>query len=377
MHRRIYPNLQLPTAAIAFLAAVAALVFCLIGSSPADAKKRTETCTPSPAAGLGEFGPVQPDACWRPYAADSPFNTRLPNRAAGIPGSRGIVKRLATAGPINSIVAGDPEKDYGIPSYFADAGDPTYTVVCTEDWGPCDIEGMQMPIPDGAAPSGVWPLEHKDDFYDSHLTIVDQSTGWEWDLWNVREIGNGQVVTSWGGRTRIDGDGLGSDAVASQFGSLAGTIRPEELAAGQIRHALVLNVPCTNGYVWPAMKGAMECKDTDLPAANAPAVGQLLRLKISNRKISKFPIWKQAILRAFRDYGAYVSDTTAVEDQWNLRIASSAHYNSFGSTDVFTQLAKNVGLSPEDYNDNGHPEYWFDLGSGVNWAQMRVVQPPR
>ena len=52
---------------------------------------------------------------------------------------------------------------------------------------------------------------------------------------------------------RIDGNGLGSDAVAAQFGSLAGIIRPAEMKSGRIEHALALTVPCTVGFVAPAV----------------------------------------------------------------------------------------------------------------------------
>ena len=55
---------------------------------------------------------------------------------------------------------------------------------------------------------------------------------------------SGELVTAWGGRTRIDGDGLGSAAVAANFGTLAGLVRPEELEAGRIEHALFMTVPC-------------------------------------------------------------------------------------------------------------------------------------
>ena len=42
--------------------------------------------------------------------------------------------------------------------------------------------------------------------------------------------GGGRIDISWGGRTRIDGQGLDSSATAAGFGNLAGKLRAEELA---------------------------------------------------------------------------------------------------------------------------------------------------
>ena len=44
---------------------------------------------------------------------------------------------------------------------------------------------------------------------------------------------------SWGGRARIDGDGISEGhATAAHFGNLAGRTRAEELLADKIEHAL-------------------------------------------------------------------------------------------------------------------------------------------
>ena len=105
---------------------------------------------------------------------------------------------------------------------------------------------MRVRIPDAAeAAAGS----------DGHLTVVDQDSGWEYDFWQVRRKprGGGRLVISWGGRTRIEGDGLGSDANAAHYGSLAGIIRAEEMRRGRIDHALFMLVRCDSGRkVYPA-----------------------------------------------------------------------------------------------------------------------------
>ena len=69
-------------------------------------------------------------------------------------------------------------------------------------------------------------------------------------------------MISWGGRTRIDGDGLGSDANAAHYGSLAGIIRAEEMRRGRIDHALFMLVRCDSGRkVYPAQGLGFACDD--------------------------------------------------------------------------------------------------------------------
>ena len=61
---------------------------------------------------------------------------------------------------------------------------------------------------------------------------------------------------SHGGRTRIDGDGLNSDATAAEFGLAAGVIWGEQMKAGNIDHALFIHTRCTSGRsVYPAAAG--------------------------------------------------------------------------------------------------------------------------
>ena len=327
--------------------------------------------------GYGTLGDgVFPSSCWRPYAEESPFNDRLSRTPQVENGSTGTVEQLTSGAPgVSYFVAGDEAKDWGVAMYYSDASDPVYTVHCTEPWGTCAVEGAQIHLPDGAEPSGVWPLPNPNADYDSHLTVVDQATGWEYDLWNIRKIENGQITIKWGGKTRVDGDGLGSDAVAARFGAAAGLIRAEELQEGKIDHALSLTVPCTVGHTWPASKGALECADAGMPTNNALQNGDLLQLKMSDKRIATFPRWKSAILKAWKRYGAFVGDTTGSQD-WSLKFESAAGYESEGQTDPLVDLAHDQSLEPVDYNGNGQDEFWFDVAGGVDWKKkLRVVKP--
>jgi hypothetical protein len=283
------------------------------------------------------------------------------------------ISRLLSGGPISYFVAGDPSRDFGTAVYYPSESDPTYTITCTEQWGRCALEGEEVHLPQGATPSGPWPIGGGD--ADSHMTIVDQQNGWEYDLWNVREIGNGRIVTRWGGKTPIEGEGLGSDAVAAQFGSLAGMIRPAELKAGKIDHALALTVPCTEGVVAPATKGGLECGEAGMSSVGALPMGAHLQLQMTVGEIEAMnaPAWKKGILRAFATYGAYVEDTTGDASQWGLKFESPNGSTSLGGSDEYVELAESLGMEAQDYNGNGISEYWFNIAAGVDWSKLRVV----
>ncbi|MGH2928035.1 MAG: hypothetical protein ACRDL8_07530, partial [Solirubrobacteraceae bacterium] len=237
---------------------------------------------------------LAPVTCWRPYAPDSPFNRRIGDDPRLDPQSAAIVDQLASEGPPGSPVvgvAGTP-RDFGHPAYYPRPGDPQYVLHCTKPWGRCPIEGDRVRIPLGARPAAG---------SDAHMAIVDLASGWEYDLWQAATPGGagGTLDVAWGGRTRIDGSGLGSNATAAHFGLLAGVIRAPELRAGRIDHALLMVTRCTSGYVPPAAAGGSRCDHTP----NAPKAGMRFQLEMSDAEIDRLPLpgWKRTILRALAD----------------------------------------------------------------------------
>ena len=125
------------------------------------------------------------------------------------------------------------------------------------------------------------------------MAVIDQASGWEYDFWQVasKPAGGGTISISWGGRTAIgtaDADGRDSNATAAHFGLAAGVIRPSELAAGEINHALFMVVKCTSGTsVYPAGPGAgSACADK----TNAPAMGQHFFLDMTDAQIEALSV---------------------------------------------------------------------------------------
>jgi hypothetical protein len=318
--------------------------------------------------GFGRFGPgAWPGACWRPYSAASVFNRPLPAAPRIAAGSERMVARLLRFGPIKHLEAGlaDTAGDFGHPTYYSQPGDPLFRLHCYEvAWGTCPIEGHEIRVPDAARPAAGG---------DAHLTVVDQDTGWEYDLYKVRSKppGGGPLEFRWGGRTRIDGDGLGSGATAARFAGLAGLIRPAELAAGHIDHALFVTVHCDAGrFVHPARQSGRSCAHLGEPTTDAPPMGTHLQLAMSPEEIAALsvPQWKQTVLRAMATYGMFVGDTGG--GSWGLKQQSGSTFTSFGHPDPLIAFARANGWTL--YGD-----LWTgNLRDGVDWAtRLRVIDP--
>ncbi len=362
--------------AVVLIALVVTTGVVLAGVS-LSAEQRSETVRGDPASVLGDWtlcgndvvwpGPSSPPACWRPYAETSPFNQEIPADARVAANSAEVVERLLGFGPLQHLTAGDAgtANDYGRPTYFNHPSDPVFTVHCSEPGRVCPVEGLQVRIPDVArVPGGT----------DGHLSVVDQASGWEYDFWRVQSKppGGGELVVAWGGETRIDGDGLGSYAVAARFGTLAGTLRAEELLAGQINHALAISVRCDSGtFVYPANDTSTPCAEEGLPNTDAPALGTRFQLAMTPAQIDALavPAYRKTVLLAMARYGMYVADTGG---SWGIVKESALVTTSYGLEDRWVSLAQSVGAP---YWAPDH-RYAIHLREGVDWARyLRVIDP--
>jgi hypothetical protein len=274
---------------------------------------------------------------------------------------RGSARMVELYGAPARMTAGDADSvyDYSHPLYYPRPTDPLFTLHCYQtSWGVCPIEGRRIRIPDAARPAAG---------ADAHMAVIDEASGWEYDLYKVRSkpAGGGTLEFRWGGRTRLDGDGLGSDATAAHFGLAGGIIRAQELAAGRIDHALFMVVKCTSGTVYPADGAGAQCTDIE----NAPAGGMRFQLDYAPGEIDALlvPAWEKTILRALAAYGAYIGDTGG--GGFNFQFESSTSYTSFGYGDRLVDWAK---TDPGVTRYGG--KYEFDF-AGVDWSRLRVIAP--
>jgi len=364
-----HPQLRLPAAIVAVASVVLALA--LAGE---DEIAWSAALDPEPCQSTGHSALPRPlGACEQLYSNASPFNRPLPPRPRSLPGTAQIVRRTVEFGPAPSFTGGvvGTSYDWGHPIYFSKGSDPVSTVHCTQSaaWGRCKIEGARVHIPAAAQPAAGG---------DGHLAVIDRATGWEYDFWQVQRRG-ADLTVGWGGRTRVDGDGLGSDATAAGFGLAAGIVRPEELAAGEIDHALFMVVKCTNGTsVWPAgSNSGRTCASMGLPNAGAPALGQHFFLDLSPAKIEALarPAWQKTILRAMAEYGLFVGDTGTAG--WGIGVESGASYTSLGHPDPWVQLGRRLKVPSWASRPNRRRFYEFNLAAAVDWAaELKVLRAP-
>lgn len=185
----------------------------------------------------------------RPYTGDSAWNTPIASGAAVDPHSRQMVATIN--GPLTS----DPDQ-FTYPVYSVGPATPRFVVPATKlRWTIVDVNGgvtmadtAIVPIPPEARPSGG---------SDGQMIILDPVTGTEWDLWQATRQGDGWSVAN-GSVYNIH-----LDAMPPTYGSrgagipyLAGLIRPWEIAAGRLDHAIAFAYPLTarDRCVWPASK---------------------------------------------------------------------------------------------------------------------------
>jgi hypothetical protein len=312
-----------------------------------------------------------PGACWRPYGDASPFNRALPESPRLVSNSASIVTRAIGFGNALEWVGGqaDTPDDYFHPIYFSDPSDPLYTVDCVRFACP-EIEGKRIQIPGAARPAAGG---------DGHLAVIDREAHMEYDLFEVydKPRNRGTIIVGSGGSTPIGtpkADGLGSNATAAHFGLAAGVIRPSELAAGEIDHALFLVVECTNGRaVWPAADNpGTVCSNR----TNAPAMGQHFYLEISDAEIRELslPDWQKAVLRAMANYGMFVGDTGG--GGFAIQTESGSSYTSFGVPDPWVTLGRRYDLPTWVSSSTGTRRYLFDIKDAVDWdSRLRVADP--
>lgn len=236
----------------------------------------------------------------RRFADDAWVNAPVDPGTPADPGSAAMVGRAVTPEAARSNLANSEE--WGIPVAYAAEGSPRTSVGCERFF--CDVGFPSQRIPAYAAPNSG---------SDHHLAVIDEAAGTELDMWLARRDGDSftagsrWVLPARGRALNCSGAGRCGGAIAANLPLTAGVVRPEEIAAGRIRHALAITLPATRAGP-PACPAAGSDGTVDEPAAIP--IGARLRLApdVDVASLGLSP-WQTTIARALQEYGAYVIDT--------------------------------------------------------------------
>ena len=180
---------------------------------------------------------------WRPFSIESPWNQKIASNARLDSQSTQLIDDLAK-GDFNINIV-----DWSIPVYYINSDTvPKVNVINSRPgiYGRGYGEPNHIPIlPYFIASPPVG------DFSDNHMSIIDTTKMIEWGMWATRKDKDGNWTTGLGAMTDVRGTGVEKPwfeqehefdahrARAGGFPLIAGLIRPEEIRAGKIEHALV------------------------------------------------------------------------------------------------------------------------------------------
>ena len=174
------------------------------------------------------------------------------------------------------------------------------------------------PIPSNAPIEGG--ARSKDD---RHVIVVQQGSCTLFELYKAVPNTDGSWSAVSAAKFDLEGHDLRPDgwtsADAAGLPIFPGLVRYEEVAAGEIRHALRFTARITRrAYVWPARHFASRAKEEVLPP-----LGQRFRLRASF-DTTRFTPANQVILRALKTYGMILADNGS---PWFLSGAPNAAWN--------------------------------------------------
>lgn len=211
-----------------------------------------------------------------------------------------------------------------------------------------------MPIP-ATAPIEGYPNPGSGD---RHVLVIDSSTCWLYEMDSSYPQSNG----SWNADSAAVWD-LQADekrpltwtsADAAGLSIFAGLVRYDEVAAGEIKHAIRLTLQNSRAaFVAPASHWAANSSN-----ANAAPMGMRMRLK-SSFDISSFSTANQVILTAMKQYGVIMADngsnmyiSGAPDDRWdnddlhNLDQVTASDFEVVQMGTVYTESNVPTGALP-------------------------------
>jgi hypothetical protein len=175
---------------------------------------------------------------------------------------------------------------------------------------------------------------------DRHVIVVQERTCTLFELYKAvpNQDGTWNAVAS--AKFDLESNELRPDGWTSTDAAglpiFPGLVRYDEVALGEIQHAIRFTAPKTRkAYVWPARHHASNSEDPGLPP-----MGQRFRLK-SSFDISGFSPTNQIILKALKTYGMILADNGS---PWFI---SGAPHNRWDNDELQQELRQLTGADFE------------------------------
>jgi hypothetical protein len=247
---------------------------------------------------------------------------------------------------------------YSTPVFTVPADQPTVTVKLDTASSPqataLRASWLQVPIPPNAkAAAGS----------DEHMVVYQPSTDRMWEFWKMNLQSDGWHA-QWGGSMSNVSANPGYftspgpsnwGATASSLPLLGGLIRPSELAAGHIDHAIAIAIPQTRAqyFTWPAQR-----TDGQVYSTSAIPEGQRFRLDptLNLSTIPMSPLVRMVAVAA-RKYGMIVRDKS-------------------GSVTLYGEDTADEGLPDPYYGSTGwyQGQYVSNLLKAFPWSHLEALQ---
>lgn len=239
---------------------------------------------------------------------DNPFNQDV-SKLPLDPSSDAYIASIGASGTLHPDFGSNPA--YGIPYVVVGPDQPLVPISFTETPGESDPGPYPVPL-DAPVEQGS----------DAHVLTVQNGTCRLYELYTAKRTPGGWSAGS-GAAFDLRSNALRTDGFTSADAAglpiFPGLVRVDEVAAGQITHALRFTVSRTqNGYIHPATHVASSRSDPSLPP-----MGLRLRLKASY-DISGFSGAARVVLEALRRYGMIVADNGS---NWYISGTSDPRWN--------------------------------------------------
>ena len=265
---------------------------------------------------------------------------------------------LSASSRFASDIVSDYTQDYGsvgvnsLPIYRVPANQPGVPVSV--------LSGCNNFVPNTGSDIPIPPFATLIGSSDNPLIVYQPSSGADWELWRATKNSDGTYSACWGGKLNM-GNSTGVfpypyGMSATGISYLATAITEADVASGQINHAIAIQIPRCNEYVYPADRH--DCGSEP----GQPAEGQWFRFPADLAMPGGLTPFAQMVFTALQRYGAVVTDYAGAV---MLEAEQPSDWAEEG----------NAGTDPITASWEGLPEY--KVVADLPWSSLQTVNPPQ